>query len=345
MIRFESDYLEGALPEIMAALTESNLEQTPGYGEDHWCAAAADAIRQKCAAPNAAVHFLVGGTQANFTVISAALRPWQAVIAADTGHIAAHETGAVEATGHKVMTVPSPDGKITAAQIAAVVDAHWADATHEHQTQPAMAYLSQPTENGTVYSLAELTAISETCHDRGLLLFVDGARLGAALASPGNDVFLPELARLSDVFYIGGTKLGCLFGEAVVITSDALKKDFRYGIKQRGGMFAKGRLLGVQFLTLMTDGLYERTGQREVELALRLRGAFLAKGWRLLYDSPTNQQFPIVPTADLEKLGKRYSFSDWGAVDATHRAVRFCTSWATREADVDALIADIKALE
>lgn len=344
MIRFESDYLEGALSEIMAALTESNLEQTPGYGEDHWCAAAADAIRKKCAAPNAAVHFLVGGTQANFTVIAAALRPYQAVVAADTGHISVHETGSVEATGHKVMTVPSPDGKIRAEQIARVADAHWADSTHEHQTQPAMAYISQPTENGTVYSLAELTAISEACHKRGMLLFVDGARLGAALTCPGNDVHLPDLARLADVFYIGGTKLGCLFGEAVVITNDALKRDFRYMIKQRGGMFAKGRLLGVQFLTLMTDELYERTGKREVELAWKLRAAFEDKGWKLLYDSPTNQQFPIVPNEALEKLGKKYSFSDWGEVDSAHRAVRFCTSWATRPEDVDALIADIKAL-
>ena len=342
MIRFESDYLEGALPEVMEALMRTNFEQTPGYGEDTHCERAARLIREKCAAPGAAVHFLVGGTQANFTVIAAALRPHQAVMAADTGHIAAHETGAVEATGHKVITLPSPDGKIRAEQVRACVEAHWADATHEHQPQPAMVYISQPTENGTVYSLAELEEMSAVCREQGLYLFVDGARLGAALAC--SDVALPDLARLADVFYIGGTKLGALFGEAVVITNEALARDFRYIIKQRGGMFAKGRLLGVMFGTLMTDGLYERTGEREVALAMRLRRAFEAKGWPLLYDSPSNQQFPIVPDAALEKLAGKYSFSDWARTDGSHRAVRFCTSWATREEDVERLIADIEAL-
>lgn len=342
MIRFESDYLEGALPEVMEALARTNFEQTPGYGEDAHCENAARLIREKCQAPEAAVHFLVGGTQANFTVIAAALRPHQAVVAADTGHIAAHETGAVEATGHKVITLPSPDGKIRAEQIRECVEAHWADATHEHQPQPAMVYISQPTENGTVYSLAELEAMSAVCREKGLYLFVDGARLGAALAC--SDVALPDLARLCDVFYIGGTKLGALFGEAVVITNPALARDFRYIIKQRGGMFAKGRLLGVMYEALMSDGLYERTGAREVALAMRLRRAFEAKGWPLLYDSPSNQQFPIVPDAALEKLAEGYSFSDWARVDESHRAVRFCTSWATREEDVERLITDIEAL-
>lgn len=343
-IRFESDYLEGALPEIMARLLETNAEQTPGYSEDIYCARAAARIRALCRAPEAAVHFLVGGTQTNMTVIAAALRPHQGVIAADTGHISVHETGAVEATGHKVLTVPSPDGKITAAQAAGVVEAHWNDGTHEHQVQPAMVYISQPTENGTVYSRAELAALSGVCREKGLLLFVDGARLGTALVAPGNDVFLPDLAALTDVFYIGGTKLGALFGEAVVITNAALKKDFRYIIKQRGGMFAKGRLLGLQFDTLMADGLYEKTAGHEVALAMRLRSAFEAKGWPLLYDSPTNQQFPIVPDAALDKLMEKYSFSEWKRIDGGHRAVRFCTSWATRPADVDALIADLEAV-
>ena len=340
MIRFESDYLEGALPEVMDALVRTNLEQTPGYGEDAHCAHAAELIREKCKAPDAAVHFLVGGTQANMTVIAAALRPHQAAVAAETGHIAVHETGSVEATGHKVITLPSADGKIRAGQVKALVEAHWADATHEHQPQPALVYISQPTENGTVYSIAELEAISAVCREKGLLLFVDGARLGAALAC--SDVSLADLARLTDVFYIGGTKLGALFGEAVVITNEALKRDFRYIIKQRGGMFAKGRLLGVMFETLMSDGLYERTGAREVALAQKLRAAFEAKGWPLMYDSPTNQQFPIVPDAVLDKLAERYTFSDWARTDESHRAVRFCTSWATTERDVDALIADIE---
>lgn len=342
MIRFESDYLEGALPEVMQALCDTNYAQTPGYGEDEYCREAADMIRAKCSAPDADVHFLVGGTQANMIVITAALRPHQAAIAAETGHIAVHETGSIEAAGHKVITLKSGDGKITAAQVRSCVEAHWNDSTHEHMAQPALVYISQPTENGTVYSLAELEALSAVCREKGLLFYVDGARLGTALVS--SDMALPDLARLTDAFYIGGTKLGALFGEAVVITNSAIARDFRYIVKQRGGMFAKGRLLGVQFGALMHDGLYERTAKREVDLAMKLRAAFEAKGWPLCYDSPTNQQFPIVPDAVLEKLAEKYTFSHWGKVDGSHTAVRFCTSWATREEDVDALIADIESL-
>ena len=342
MIRFESDYLEGALPEVMQALCDTNYAQTPGYGEDEYCREAADMIRAKCSAPDADVHFLIGGTQANMIVITAALRPHQAAIAAETGHIAVHETGSIEAAGHKVITLKSGDGKITAAQVRSCVEAHWNDSTHEHMAQPALVYISQPTENGTVYSLAELEALSAVCREKGLLFYVDGARLGTALVS--SDMALPDLARLTDAFYIGGTKLGALFGEAVVITNRAIARDFRYIVKQRGGMFAKGRLLGVQFGALMHDGLYERTAKREVDLAMKLRAAFEAKGWPLCYDSPTNQQFPIVPDAVLEKLAEKYTFSHWGKVDGSHTAVRFCTSWATREEDVDALIADIESL-
>ena len=345
MIRFESDYLEGALPEVMRALNETNLVQTPGYGEDEYCAAAAAKIREKCAAPEAAVHFLIGGTQVNFTFIAAALRPHQAAIAAASGHIAVHESGSVEATGHKVVALPcGVDGKISAAQVRECVEAHWADSTHEHQPQPKLVYISQPTENGTIYSLAELEALSAVCREKGLIFFVDGARLGTALVCPGADASLADLARLADAFYIGGTKLGALFGEALVITNPALNRDFRYIEKQRGGMLAKGRLLGVQFGALMTDGLYERTARREVELAWKLRRAFEEKGWPLYCDSPTNQQFPIVPDAALEKLAEKYSFSHWGKIDEGHTAVRFCTSWATRPEDVDALISDIEAL-
>ena len=342
MIRFESDYLEGALPEVMQALCDTNYAQTPGYGEDEYCREAADMIRAKCSAPDADVHFLVGGTQANMIVITAALRPHQAAIAAETGHIAVHETGSIEAAGHKVITLKSGDGKITAAQVRSCVEAHWNDSTHEHMAQPALVYISQPTENGTVYCLAELEALSAVCREKGLLFYVDGARLGTALVS--SDMALPDLARLTDAFYIGGTKLGALFGEAVVITNRAIARDFRYIVKQRGGMFAKGRLLGVQFGALMHDGLYERTAKREVDLAMKLRAAFEARGWPLCYDSPTNQQFPIVPDAVLEKLAEKYTFSNWGKVDGSHTAVRFCTSWATREEDVDALIADIESL-
>ena len=345
MIRFESDYLEGALPEVMRALNETNYVQTPGYGEDEYCAAAAAKIREKCAAPGSAVHFLIGGTQVNFTFIAAALRPHQAAIAAASGHIAVHESGSVEATGHKVVALPcGVDGKISAAQVRECVEAHWADSTHEHQPQPKLVYISQPTENGTIYSLAELEALSAVCREKELIFFVDGARLGTALVCPGADASLADLARLADAFYIGGTKLGALFGEALVITNPALNRDFRYIEKQRGGMLAKGRLLGVQFGALMTDGLYERTARREVELAWRLRRAFEEKGWPLYCDSPTNQQFPIAPDAALEKLAEKYTFSDWARIDETHRAVRFCTSWATKEEDVSALIKDIRAL-
>lgn len=344
MVRFESDYLEGALPEILAALEKTNYEQTPGYGADVYCAAAAELIREKCAAPEAAVHFLIGGTQANFIVICAALRPHQGVIAPTEGHISVHEAGSVEATGHKVIELASPDGKLTAGQVRECAAAHWNDPNRLQMTQPGMVYISQPTEGGLIYSLEELEAISAACREYGMYLFVDGARLGVSLVCPGADVTLADLARLTDAFYIGGTKLGALLGEAVVILNKDLDRDFRYIMKQRGGILAKGRLLGVQFAELMRDGLYERTAKREVDLAWKLRWAFEEKGWPLASDSPTNQQFPIVPDADLAKLAEKYSFSEWGRYDEGHRIVRFCTSWATKESDVDALIADIRAL-
>lgn len=341
MIHFECDYTEGACPEIIARLAETNFVQTKGYSEDEYCAAAAEKIRALCSAPSAAVHFLVGGTQTNATVISAALRPHQGPLCAVTGHINAHETGAVEATGHKVLTVPSDDGKIRAEQIAEYVEAHRADASFEHMVQPGLVYISHPTENGTVYSLAELRSISETCRKYGLYLFVDGARMGYGLLADGADVTLADFAELTDVFYIGGTKVGALFGEAVVITNDELKKDFRYFIKRHGGMLAKGRLLGIQFDTLMTDGLYFRVSEHAVKLAMKLRAAFERAGFPLRYDSPTNQQFPTMPDELLDRLKEKYSFSVWGKPDAEHTTVRFCTSWATKEADVDELIADL----
>jgi threonine aldolase len=344
MIRFECDYLEGALPEIMERLQKTNLEQTPGYGEDAYCDEARKKIRDACRAPGADVHFLVGGTQTNTTVIAACLRPYQGVISASTGHIGVHETGAIEATGHKVLTIPSDDGKIAAAQIEKLVSDHWSDATHEHQVQPAMVYISQPTENGTVYTLPELEEIRAVCREKGLILFADGARLGAALVCGGSVPSLADMARLTDVFYIGGTKLGALFGEAVVITDEALKKDFRYMIKQRGGMFAKGRLLGIQFAALFTDELYYRAARHEVELALKIRAALEEKGIALYYDSPTNQQFPILTDGQMRKLSEKYSFSVWAHLEGGMTAVRFCTSWATRPEDVDELIADIQNL-
>ena len=344
MLRFECDYGEGAHPRVMELLVKSNLEQTPGYGEDHYCDTARALIREACRAPEADVHFLVGGTQANFVVIESALRPWQGVICAENGHINVHETGAVEATGHKVLALPAKEGKISAAQIRKACAVHYADASHEHMVQPGMVYLSAPTEFGTLYSRAELEDISRACHELSLTLFVDGARMGYGIMAETNDLELADYARLCDVFTIGGTKVGALFGEAVVITSPLLKKDFRYLMKQRGAMLAKGRLLGVQFTALFQDGLYFQMAEHADTLAMRLRRTFTDKGWPLLFNSFTNQQFPIVPDEALEKLGRDYSFSFWQKVDEKRSAVRFCTSWATTEEAVDALIASIAAL-
>lgn len=342
MLRFESDYEEGAHPRILELLTATNLDQTPGYGEDRYSDEARSLIRAACAAPEADVHFLVGGTQTNFIVIESALRPWQGVLCAENGHINVHETGAVEATGHKVLALPAHEGKITAAQIRNACAAHYADDSHEHMVQPGMVYLSSPTEFGTLYTKAELEDISLACRELSLPLFVDGARMGYGLMSEANDLTLADYAGLCDVFSIGGTKVGALFGEAVVVTSPSLKKDFRYLMKQRGAMLAKGRLLGLQFLALFQDDLYMRIAKQADELAMRLRRAFLEKGWPLLHNSFTNQQFPVVPDEVLEKLAERYSFSFWQKMDDSRSAVRFCTSWATTEEAVTSLIEDIR---
>lgn len=341
MIYFNNDYAEGCHQKVLEALAGTNMEQTPGYGEDKYCARAAGKIRALCGREDAAVHFLVGGTQANLTVIDAALRPHQGALCAVSGHINGHETGAVEATGHKVLTVPSTDGKITAAQVERVVLAHRADSSFEHTVQPKLVYISNPTELGTLYTLAELEALSDTCHKLGLYLFLDGARLGYGLAAMGNDVTLPDIARLCDVFYIGGTKVGALFGEAVVMGNPVLAEDFRYLIKQHGGMLAKGRLLGVQFDALMTDGLYFEIAAHADRLADKLRETFHRLNIPFLVPGITNQLFPILPDAVLEKLSEKYVFCEQERVDETHRAVRFCTSWATRPEAVDALCADL----
>lgn len=344
MIRFECDYAEGCHPRILRALTETNDEQTPGYGIDAHCDRARDLIRAACDAPDAMVQFLVGGTQTNATIISAVLRPYQGVLSADSGHIYGHETGAIEAYGHKVLTLPNKDGKITAAQIRDAWERHMQDASREHLVQPGMVYLSHPTEDGTLYTLSELTEISAVCRETGMPLFIDGARCGYGLAAPDTDVTLTDLARLSDVFYIGGTKVGALFGEAVVIRNETLKKDFRYFIKQHGAMLAKGRLLGIQFETLFEDGLYEEISAHAVRLALRIRKAFEDCGVKMLFPSYTNQQFPILTKAQLEAFSGKYATCFWEDVDEDHVAVRFCTSWATPEENVAALEADIAAI-
>ena len=342
MIRFECDYITGAHPKVLQALVDSNLEPHPGYGEDEYCARAAQLIRELCQAPEADVHFLVGGTQTNTTVIASALRPHQGVISTELGHIALHETGAIESTGHKVLTVPTQDGKLTAQQVEQICREHLEDEAMEHKVQPGMVYLSHPTELGTVYTRTELEAICAAAHRYHIPVFVDGARLAYGLAA--SDITMPDLARLADVFYIGGTKSGALFGEAVVITNDSLKRDFRYFIKQRGALLAKGRLLGVQFLALLSDGLYEQIGQQAVAQALRIKEAFQDKGWPFLVDSPTNQQFVVVPDPVYERIRQSYSTEHNGKPDPDHTAIRFCTTWSTRDEDIDALIRDIQAL-
>ena len=344
MIRFNCDYQEGAHPRILQKLMETNYVQSPGYGEDDFCAEAREIIRKKCAAPNADVHFLVGGTQTNLIFMSAALRAHQGSISVETGHVAVHESGAVEATGHKVITLPGKDGKLIAGEVSEYCRLHFSDEAHEHMVMPKVVYISNPTELGTLYTRNELQALRGVCDRWNLYLYMDGARLGYGLASPENELDLPFIAEMCDAFYIGGTKQGMLFGEALVITRDALKEDFRYIVKQKGAMFAKGRLLGLQFTELLKDDLYMEMSRHAIDLAMKLKQAFIDKGYPFLMESPTNQQFPILPDAHLAVLKKKYSYSYMQRMDAEHSAVRFCTSWGTQPENVDALIADIQAL-
>ena len=336
MYSFRNDYSEGAHPKVLKALTETNLEQTQGYGLDPRCQKAADLIRALCATPDADVHFLVGGTQANLLTIEALTKPYEAVIAAHTGHIHVHETGAVEATGRKVLTVPSPDGKLTPAMVESVSELH----SNEHQVKPAMAYVSNTTETGTVYSKAELTALRQCCDRHGLLLFLDGARLGSALAC--SDLTLGDYAALTDAFYIGGTKNGALFGEALVLPRP--RADFRWYMKRRGAMLAKGRLLGVQFQALLEDGTFLDAARHANGLALRLRDGIAALGYSLPVESPSNQQFPVLPNAVVERLqAMGYEFEVDHAVDDRHTLIRLVTSWATPEQAVENFLRDLAA--
>ena len=345
MIRFNCDYSEGAHEKVLKKLIETNMEQSPGYGMDGYSMQARELIRQLCGREDADVHFLTGGTQANLTVISAGLRPYQGVIAAHTGHINVHETGAIEACGHKILALPSENGKITAGQVEDCCRIHREDGDREHTVQPKMVYISQSTELGTMYSREELEDISAVCRKNGLFLFMDGARLGYALAAKDNTLTFQDIARLCDVFYIGGTKVGALFGEAVVITHPLLKEDFRYLIKQKGGMLAKGRLLGLQFLALLEDGLYMEIARHADELAELLREAFHEAGIPFLVENTTNQLFPVLPDRVLEEWKEKYSFSYQQRMDKEHSAVRFCTSWATKREDVELLIEDIRKVK
>lgn len=344
MIWFNCDYCEGAHPRILERLAQTNLEQTAGYGADPYCRQAEELIKKTCQAPHAQVHFLCGGTQTNLTVLAACSRPYQSILSPVSGHINVHETGAIEATGHRIEALPQEHGKITAAQIARVCKAHWEDDNPEFAPQPRTVYISFPTEYGTLYSLQELKEIRRVCDDNHLFLFIDGARLGYGLTAPGNDVTLADIAALADVFYIGGTKIGALLGEAVVITNPKLQKDFRYFMKQKGGILAKGRVLGIQFLTLFEDELYLKIAKHANDMATLIKKACGLAGLPFLYDSPTNQQFPILPNEMLANLEETYAFAHMGRVDKNHSAIRICTSWATRQEDVDHLIADLLKL-
>ncbi|MFI3237144.1 MAG: aminotransferase class I/II-fold pyridoxal phosphate-dependent enzyme [Lachnospiraceae bacterium] len=344
MIYFNCDYLEGAHESIMELMMRTNMEQTIGYGEDDYCEQARVLIKEACKAPDADVHFLVGGTQTNATVISAALRKHQGVLSAVSGHINVHETGAIEHAGHKVLALPSEDGKITATQIEQALDEHYADDSFEHIVQPGMVYISHPTEWGTSYTKAELEAISETCRKYEIPLFLDGARLAYGLMACDSDLDLPTIAKLCDVFYIGGTKCGALMGEAVVISHPLLKKDFRYHIKQMGGMFAKGRMLGLQFLGLFTDDLYYKVGGHGILLADRLRKAIVEKGLTLYMPNTTNQVFVIVSQEQLQRIQEQFSVSRFANLSEDEIVIRICTSWATKETAIDALIETINTL-
>ena len=337
MYSFRNDYSEGALPAVLQALADTNLEQTCGYGMDPRCKSAADLIRSLCEAPDADIHFLVGGTQTNTTVIASILRPYQGVLSPTSGHVNCHETGAIESTGHKVLTLPTDNGKITAKQVQDYYNWHHFNPDYEHMVMPGMVYISFPTEGGTLYTKAELTELYDVCKKCGLPLFIDGARLGYGLTCDACDLTLPELARLCDIFYIGGTKVGALFGEAVVVMNPELKRDFRFMMKQRGGMLAKGRLLGLQFDTLFTDGLYFRIARHANEMAKKVHAIFADNGYSFLFDSPTNQQYPIMSDAELAVLGQNFGYEYWDRMDETHSAIRFASSWATTQENVDTL--------
>lgn len=341
MISFESDYNNGCHEAILNRLAETNGMRVTGYGLDEFCEAARAKVREACQLPDSEVFFLVGGTQTNATVIDSMLRSFQGVLTADTGHINVHESGAIEFGGHKVLALPSHDGKMDAGELSQWLHDFYADPTCDHMVNPGLVYITFPTEMGTIYTRAELEAIGEVCREYKLPLFIDGARLGYGLMARGCDLTLPELARLCDVFYIGGTKCGALCGEAVVFPRGNAPDHFFTIVKQHGALLAKGRLLGLQFDALMTDGLYFAIARRAVEQAMRLREAFKARGYKMYSDSPTNQQFVILPAGVIERLSRDFVFEQWFPVGEGLMNCRFVTSWATADSDVDALIAAI----
>lgn len=337
MISFESDYIAGAHPRIMERLTETNLESLSGYGSDPYCESARRKIREACECPQAEVFFLVGGTQTNSVVISAMLREYEGVIAAQTGHVSTHEAGAVENTGHKVLEVSQTDGKIVPHVLRRYLEGFYQDQNHDHMVFPGMVYISYPTEYGTLYTKRELQDIHGICRSFHIPLFIDGARLGYGLMSRESDMSLADIARLCDVFYIGGTKVGALCGEAVVFPANNMPEHFITTVKRHGALLAKGRLLGVQFDTLFTDGLYFEISRHAIDAAEQLKQIMRDAGLKFYRESPTNQQFVILEDDILDKLKDQVAFSFWEKYDETHTVVRFATSWSTTKEDLDRL--------
>lgn len=341
-LSFSSDYMEGAHPDILKRLMDTNMEKSAGYGLDEYSESAKDKIREACGAPGAEVYFLTGGTQANATMIDAMLRSYQGVMAADSGHISVHEAGAIEFGGHKVLTLPQENGKITAGSVENCINGYKDDANNEHMVMPGMVYISHPTEFGTLYSLDELKSISEVCHKNDIPFYLDGARLAYALACPENDVSLPDIASLCDVFYIGGTKCGALFGEAVVIPKKGFIPHIFTIIKQHGALLAKGRIAGIQFETLFTDDLYYKVGKNAIDTAGKIKDALSQYGYEFAFNSPTNQIFIKLSKEKSAELSQKIEMGFWENTDDNHVIMRIATSWATRQEDVDRLTEVLK---
>ena len=337
MVSFECDYIAGAHPQILKRLAETNMEALPGYGADHYTESAKEKIRKACGLPDAEVEFLVGGTQTNAVVISTMLRDWEGVIAAESGHVNVHESGAIEFTGHKVLALPAHEGKLRAYEVREYLASFYKDVTCDHMVFPGMVYVSHPTEPGTLYTKKELEALAEVCREYDIPLYLDGARLGYGLMSPASDMTLEDIARITDVFYIGGTKVGALCGEAVVFTKNNKPPHFMTSVKKRGALLAKGRLLGIQFDTLFTDDLYFKISRHAIDMAEKVKGIIKEKGWRVYMDSPTNQQLIIMTDAEMAELSKSVRFDRWGLYDDTHTIVRLATSWSTTDEDIEVL--------
>lgn len=337
MLHFENDYNEGCHPKLLAALVKSNEENLSGYGTDSYTQSAIEKIREACQLDEAEVVFLTGGTQTNQVAIASLLQSYEGVIAAETGHIALHEAGAIEYTGHKVLTLPHQDGKLSAQAVADYLETFYADGNHSHMVYPGMVYISHPTEYGTLYSQQELEDLSRICHDYQIPLFLDGARLGYGLAAKETDLDLPTIARLCSAFYIGGTKMGALAGEALVFTKKNMPKHFMTIVKQHGALLAKGRLYGIQFDQFFTDSLYMEIGKKALVLAEELKAILKEKGYRFYLESPTNQQFIIVENSQLDSLSQKIAYSFWEKYDDKHTVIRLATSWSTTDDDIKAL--------